>query len=359
MSNSAPKFLPVFREELSDYVTGLAWSSRGLLATCSAAGEVGIADGEVLTLIKQADGYSLSQVLFSADGQFLAAAGQTGEVFIWQIVEHGRAPDSLTPKFRDSETRATLITTQPIPGTWIDHLAWHPTRPELAIGLGHYVQVWEASTLTLITTLDFAASSVLGLAWHPTGAYLAVGGYQGIQVWTAADWDQDPQHLPLMSACVNLAWSGNGQFMAAANIDRTLSLWQWGDISPWEMRGFPGKVKQLVWSDARSVAGTPLLASSCAEGIVVWERDEELGWASRILELHQQAVITVVFQPNSLLLASAGSEGWVCLWDRAGEAIQILEGAKAGFSTLAWSGDGSLLAAGGQAGEILVWQNAG
>ncbi|AFY60187.1 WD40 repeat domain-containing protein [Synechococcus sp. PCC 6312] len=342
MTNSVPKFQPVFTGELSDYVTGLAWSSRGLLAACSAAGEVGIADGEVLKLIKQADGYSLSQVLFSTDGQFLAAAGQTGDVFIWQL---------------DSQATATLITTLHNPGVWIDHLAWHPTRAELAIGLKHYVQVWDVVAQAVITTLDFAASSILGLDWHPAGDYLAVGGYQGIRVWTAADWDEEPQHLELMSACVGLAWAGNGEFMAAANIDRTLSVWQWGDISPWEMRGFPGKVKQLVWSDLASSSGAPLLASSCAEGIVVWERDQDIGWASRILDLHQQAVITVVFQPNSLLLASAGSEGWLCLWDQAQEPIQILEGVKVGFSTLAWSRDGSLVAAGGQVGEVLVWQN--
>lgn len=344
MSSTSPKFQPVFAGELSDYVTSLAWSAQGLLASCSAAGDVAIADGETLTLIKPADGYALSQVLFSADGQFLAAAGQTGEVLIWHV---------------DPGQSLTLIAALKNPGVWIDHLAWHPTRPELAIGLGHYVQIWDATLATSITTLDFAASSVLGLAWYPTGEYLAVGGYQGIQVWRAADWDQDPQYLPLMSACVGLAWAGSGKFLAAANMDRTLSVWSWGEISPWEMRGFPGKVKQLVWSDCPvpdSDEQSPLLASSCAEGIVVWERDQDLGWASRILDLHQQAVVTIAFQPHSLLLASAGTEGWICLWDQARSAIQILEGVTAGFSTLVWDSEGGLLAAGGQAGEVLVWQ---
>ncbi len=343
MSNSSIQFQPVFSGALSDYITGLAWSGENRLAACSAAGEVALCDGEILTLIKPADDLSLSQVAFSADGQFLAAAGQAGEVFIWQLQQ---------------EPLATLVTTLKNPGIWIDHLAWHPSKPELAIGLKHYVQVWDAVGQVVSTTLDFVASSILGLAWHPAGAYLAVGGYQGIQVWAESDWDQEPQHLELMSACVRLAWSGDGVLIAAANIDRTLSVWQWGDPSPWVMQGFPGKVKQLVWSDILGNHDTPVLASSCAEGIVVWQRDLDVGWASHILDLHQQGVITIAFQPDSLLLASAGAEGWICLWDQAQEAVQILAGVKAGFSGLAWSRDGSLLAGGGQAGEILVWQRS-
>ncbi len=340
MSNSVPKFQPVFAGALSDYVTGLAWSCENLLAACSAAGDVALCAGETLTVIKPPDGLSLSQVAFSANGQFLAAAGQGGEVWIWRL----------------NQQSATLMTTLKNPGIWIDHLAWHPSKPELAIGLKHYVQIWDAVEQGVIATLDFAASSVLGLAWHPAGTCLAVGGYQGIQVWSEADWDDEPKHLELMSACVGLAWSGDGAFMAAANIDRTLSLWQWGDESPWAMRGFPGKVKQLVWSDVLGNHGAPVLASSCAEGIVVWQRNLDLGWESHVLDLHQQAVIAIAFQPDSMVLASAGSEGWICLWKQALEAVQILEGVRAGFSGLAWSRDGDLLAGGGQAGEVLVWQ---
>ncbi len=64
------------------------------------------------------------------------------------------------------------------------------------------------------------------------------------------------------------------------------------------------------------------------------------------------------FHPQSLLLASAADDGWLCLWTKAKQVGQILEGARDGFSCLAWSQDGRQLAAGGQNGELIVWSES-
>jgi len=64
------------------------------------------------------------------------------------------------------------------------------------------------------------------------------------------------------------------------------------------------------------------------------------------------------FHPQSLLLASAADDGWLCLWTKAKQVGQILEGARGGFSCLAWSKDGKQLAAGGQDGELIIWSQS-
>jgi WD40 repeat protein len=81
-----------------------------------------------------------------------------------------------------------------------------------------------------------------------------------------------------------------------------------------------------------------------------------------MLDLHEDTVQAIAFQPGTFLLASASSDGFVCLWQEAEQVAQILEGASDGFSCLAWhpqGQDGSqtspLLAAGGQNGELLIW----
>lgn len=79
------------------------------------------------------------------------------------------------------------------------------------------------------------------------------------------------------------------------------------------MRGFPGKIRQLAWSQAQKL-DAPLLTSSSIEGIVVWEQaNESHSWASRLLQQHSGVIQVLAFQPNSLLLASASEDSWVCL----------------------------------------------
>jgi WD40 repeat protein len=76
------------------------------------------------------------------------------------------------------------------------------------------------------------------------------------------------------------------------------------------------------------------------------------------LALHDGVVQDLAFQPNSLLLASAADDGWLCLWQKAKQVGQILEGADGGFSCLAWHPNAHLLTAGGKDGELIIWSES-
>ncbi|MEM9009225.1 MAG: hypothetical protein AAGE59_37710, partial [Cyanobacteria bacterium P01_F01_bin.86] len=129
---------PLWDTRLSDYVTAVAWSPDGTqLAASSGAGEVLLytpATGDACCL-QSPQGESVDALAISADGQFLAAGGQAGTVWIWQI--GGNEP--------------TLLTTLEHARTWIDRLQWHPSFSELAFSFGRYVQVWHAVDQTAVT----------------------------------------------------------------------------------------------------------------------------------------------------------------------------------------------------------------
>jgi WD40 repeat protein len=329
---------------LSDYVTAIAWSPDGkTLAASSAAGEVVLYQAGVFQPLplQAVAGPSIDCLAFSHDGQFLAAGGQTGQVHIWRMQAN-------LPEWVATINHASA---------WVDRMAWSPTQALLAFSLGKYVQVWDASLGGVATTLDFDTSSVLNLAWHPDGQRLSVSGYQGVKIWTAADWDDDPYLLTIPSASVAIAWSPDGTYIASGNLDRTITVLEWNNPHPWVMRGFPGKIRQLAWSEVPTKAGASLLASASAEGIVVWEKQAEdsLGWEGRVLTRHEGKVQSIHFQPDALLLASAAADGCVCLWHKAKQLAQVLNGASNGFSCLAWHPKGQQLAAGGQNGELLIW----
>jgi WD40 repeat protein len=339
-----PLVKPHWQTTLADYITALAWTADGsCLATCSAAGEVviySVRNGQPMVL-QEPQGLSADALGFSANGQFLAAGKQDGTVTIWPINQQISDP----------------ITELKNPRVWVDRLAWNPRYPELAFNLGRYVQVWDAVAQTVVMTLDFEASSVLDLAWHPTGEYLSVAGNQSVKTWSRQNGYDDPEIRETGGASGAIAWSADGQYLASGNNDRTLLVWDWANPYPWQMQGFPGKVRQLVWSMPETQTGAPLLASSSAESVVIWAKaeSEAQGWNSNVLDLHSAPVTAVAFQPQSMMLASAAEDGWVCLWQEATQAVQILEGAPDGFSALAWSPQGKYLAAGGRSGEVLVW----
>lgn len=169
-----------------------------------------------------------------------------------------------------------------------------------------------------------------------------------------------------------IAWSPDGKYIASGNLDRTITVLEWENplskavspatatekpLLPWVMRGFPGKIRQLAWSDVLTKVGASLLASASAEGIVVWEKqeDESSGWEGRVLAGHEETVQSIQFQPNSFLLASAAADGWICLWQQAKRQTQVLNGAPSGFSCLSWHPQGQQMAAGGQNGEVFIW----
>ena len=344
-SKTQQQFKRRWHTTLSDYVTAIAWSPDGAwLFASSAAGEVVRYDrnsGE-MTVLQGSQGESVDALAISANGAFLAAGGQSGTVWIWQL-------DDSTP---------ILLTTLEHDRAWIDRLQWNPRHPELAFNLGRYCQLWDASIQSVTTTLNFESSSVLDLAWDPQGDRLSLSGNQSIQTWQRRDWDEDPTVREIGGASGAIAWSPNGSYLASGCNDRSIVVWEEDHPHPWRMSGFPGKVQQLSWSTSLKAIDAPLLASISGEDVVVWTKDSDpsAGWNSQVPDLHQGMVRAIAFQPHSPLLASAAKDGLLCLWhQKANRLTQVLEGAAAGFSCLAWDPSGEAIAAGGSGGEVLMW----
>lgn len=328
---------------LSDYITALVWSTNDYLAASSGAGEVLLWNGDAqkTTLIlspEETKEQSIDCLSFSADGQFLVAAGQEGMVRIWQIIPQIQLINSLGKT-----------------GQWIDHLTWHPQENLFAFSMGRYVQVFDLMAKTSLVTLPFESSSVLGIAWHPLGRYLAIAGNGGIKIWKTYQWKQEPIFLETFAACTAIAWSNEGEYLAASCLDNTVLLWRFGEENPWQMTGFGGKIRRLAWSSIKS-GMAPLLAVACQERIIVWKKQktDQEGWLSRALIFHEDIIRDIAFQPNSLLLASVDEDGQFLLWQKAKQLSQSLQGTSTGFSCLSWHPLGQKLAAGGENGELLV-----
>ena len=329
------QFKLTYQQQLSEYITGLAWYS-GNLAIITAAGELAVWQEGKLNLLTSSNSYSFNCLGFSHDGKHLTVAGQKGKIQIWQIAEN---------TFK-------LVTTINNEKAWIDSLAWNPKQNLLAFAVNRQVQIWDVNRQKIVTTLDFKDSSVFNLAWHPQGNLLAASGHGGVKIWHGYDWTQKPDLLQVPGASLDCAWSSDGKYLASGNLDRTISLLHWDNPPPWLMQGFPGKVSRATWSNDRD---KPLLAAACQEGISVWQYRQNQ-WHNYILQ-HDKTVKTIAFAPDSPVLASAGDDDYVRLW-QGRKLMRSLTRIDRGFSCLAWHPTGKYLAAGGQNGELIVWQQS-
>jgi len=336
---------------LSEYITAIAWSPHSkYLAAATAAGELALFDEEKAGKdlqqkrmeLQAPTEISVDCLGFSADGCWLAAGDQDGKVRVWKL---------------DGDQPA-IAATLDLGKTWIEHLVWHPTRPELAFSFGKYVQIWSAETLDLVTTLHFEQSTVLAIGWHPNGDYLAVGGDGGIRVWAAKDWYADPIPFAMPTATSKLAWDHIGEYLVASTLDNLVVVMQWlgadFDASPWRMQGFPGKIRSFDWSASKT---SPLLVSSSGADIVVWEKHPDLnvGWEGEVIKGHNSTVGLIAFKPKSEILASADENGRIAIWKDAKDWVQALETPMGEITALQWQPQGKKLAAANADGVLMLW----
>jgi WD40 repeat protein len=305
-----------------------------------------VANGEVvwnlgdneLIFLKSADDRSLDKIAFSADGRWLAAGGQAGKLYLWNCDDLHIPPQ--------------LVRTIEIDG-WIEHLVWHPTLAHLAIGYDRHVKLWDVLAERELSNWQFDRSSIFDLQWHPDGTMIAAAGYKGVRL-RAVDSATEIERLATDTASIRLAWSADGRYLAAANLDRTLTIVDRQQPSePWILQGCPSKIHHLHW-----LAGVdrPCLAVASGTELILWELSlTGTDWYGAIGSGHEHKIGALTAHPHFAIPTSADREGYICLWSISGEIDRICRNAVSETTTLKWRNCGEYLACGYLSGEIELW----
>lgn len=167
---------------------------------------------------------------------------------------------------------------------------------------------------------------VVALAFHPNGRLLAAGAANDskVRIWRLSD----GQCLAVLAAHSNIVWaldfSPDGTRLASGSQDHTICLW--------DMQGIEQGFEQGIAQGA--VGLTPL----------------------HTLTAHTRGVGHLVFAADGRLLASAGADQVVHLWESAtGRRLATLTDLPTGYNCLAFSPEGDLLASAGGDCVVRLW----
>ena len=332
--------------QLDDYVIDLAWSHDGaFLAVASQAGPLHLFAGATGENRRELPGHAdgANCLSFAPGAALLASGGQDGAVKLW-----------------DAAAGQHLATAE-LGSSWVEHLAWSPTRggtaepirpPLLAASAGRDL-VFLRPDASVAHRFKPAPKTLSALAWHPQGGALAAAYFGGVCLWDADDFRAQREYA-YANGIATLAWSPpDGRWLVSGNVDPSVHLWLPEDDQEFHMSGYETKVRQISFD----FTGTRL-ATTGGQDVCVWDCSGTgpEGREPAMLP-HDAPLAAVAFQNRHGLLTSASRDGVLQLWspERA-QPLRATVKMPAPATKLAWSPDDRFLAVGSERGVVYVLQ---
>jgi WD40 repeat protein/DNA-binding SARP family transcriptional activator len=274
---------------------------------------------------------------FSPDGRMLASGDVGGIICLWQL------------------NPLELLQTLHGHSQEVHVLAFDPTNAELLASGSHdhTVRLWDVPSGRTLRTLGAHAEAIRVMAFSPDGRTLASGGNDTfICLWDVATGQLRHSLTDLRQRCRLLAFDPSGQTLAIIGSDESIGLWSVENGQPLQtVPTYTNGINAIdVSPDATQVIGGGTRGIS-----YIWDVAEKRAGV-RALVGHTDRVLTVGWSPRGDLLASAGCDRLIRLWDAGtGRMVRTLHGHGNDVENLQFSPDGRRLLSCGRDATVRIW----
>ncbi|HEY5959126.1 MAG TPA: hypothetical protein VIV60_21360, partial [Polyangiaceae bacterium] len=299
------------------------------------------ADGSLIrTLTIPAHTERILALEYSPDGRMIAAGGDAGLVGLW---------NASTGEFA-GQIQALTPVNQDFGG--VKSLSWLNGEDLITAGADGRTSIWHVASLTKVRDLPIEAKGYApsALTWVGAlgGGQIAVAGKWGLQILESSSGRRlhhmDGLNSDLRTTQVRAASaSENGRYLAVSSMDPQTWVRVFDLDAMQVTRAFPAPANRTEADVKRFMAPFPIAISSDGSR-VAWG---EPGGNIRInrVDRTETSVITAAHPVTDSL-------------DRA-KAPGGSDAGETNFSALAWSSDGRLLASAGFDGSVRIWNIAG
>jgi len=225
-----------------------------------------------------------------------------------------------------------------------------------AAGDARIVYVWNTDSWTEVVQCRGHTGIIRALAFTPDGKSLVSTGDDGtIRHWSLQPMSRpDSAYLEATRKIICMAYAADGRLLALGRDDGSVLMQGAGDPgAPTERKCHDDSVLCLALAP-----GKPLMVTGSDGGsLKLWDRDS--GKCLATLVGHARRIRAVTFSPDSNLVASAGEEGFVGIWDvPQGKLVARLDAKTGPVRCVSFSPDGQLLAVGNDDGSVSLWDVA-
>lgn len=289
-------------------------------------------------LILQGHTSDVMSLVFSSDGKTLVSGSQDKTVIVWDVQ---------TGKIKQHFKRHK---------GWVWFLALSQDATTVASGCYDTsdVFVWGARTGEPKHQLKLKVSS---LAFSPDAAYLIGADGSSLSRWDMQTWKRDKLPAAHTDSIYCIAMARGENLMVSSDMSGGTILWDTKSWQPLQKTKLKNWVKALAFfpNHKKIVIGSAIMDSGSQIGgeINVWD----LSQPSLSTLLRSAGVVwAVAVSANGKLIAGAGRDGKIRIWDAQTEKLKAtFVGDGKLVSRIAFSPDSTFLASCGGEGTIKLW----
>ncbi|KAK9860505.1 WD40 repeat-like protein [Penicillium brevicompactum] len=204
-----------------------------------------------------------------------------------------------------------------------------------------------------IQSLEGHGAPVASVAWSPDGSRVASVSGLTLRVWNLNSSQCSLTYQDDFDFWGPITWLGESQVASVLSEEHSNFIRVW-HLDTNELVTVHEDNHRAPTSMTWAPDGSRF-AFGRDNSVEIWDPFADEG--ARILDAHDEPILSMAWSPDQTLIASESSDRSIKIWDtRTLECVSTLGSCTESICSIAWSPDGSLLASGSDDGNVGIWE---